>query len=301
MAINRRVVTAAALVAGLLLAWFIWEREGRLPARDGAPAWSPDSSRIVYYSERDGAADLYIMNADGSGVVALTEGGADERGPAFSPDGSRIAYHTDADGNFEIYVMNANGSEPRRLTNHPGRDLAPAWSPDGTRIAFMSDRDARPEFDVYLMDPDGSNVERITTADTNWFPQFSPDGGRLALHIRRDVHLLDLETGALERLTQDPRNGMYPTWSPDGERIAFMSSRNGPTELFVMNADGTGQSRISTMARGSALDPRWSPDGAHIAFVHVPEVAPTAAEDPTAERAIYVLEVETGRLRRVSR
>jgi Tol biopolymer transport system component len=271
------------------------------PVRDGAPAWSPDGRRIAYYSERAGAADLFVMNADGTGVEQLTKTPADEGGPAWSPDGRQIAFDTDRDRNFEIYVMNADGTGPRRLTSNPARDLSPAWSPDGRRIAFMSDRDARPEFDIYVMDADGANVERLTTAGTSWFPQFDPSGERLAFHVWRDVNVLDLSTHVLERLTVDPNNGMYPSWSPDGSRIAFMSWRNGQTEIFTMNADGSNQERLVTMPTGSAIDPRWSPDGTRIAFVHVPERTALESQDAGQERAIYVVEIETGRLTRLSR
>jgi Tol biopolymer transport system component len=271
--------------------------------REGAPSWTPDGRQIAFYAEQaDGKADLFVMNADGSGRRAILRSpAASEGAPAFSPDGRRIAYDTDRDGNFEIYVMNADGTEPRRLTNHSGRDLAPAWSPDGRSIVFMSDRDARPEFDVYRMQADGSNVERLTEGATHWFPQYSPDGTKIAMHVWRDVHVMDVESRALTRLTTDPMNGMYPTWSPDGTKIAFMSWRAGPTEIYTMNADGTDQRLLVRMRTGSALDPRWSPEGDRIVFVHVPESSVHEDQATVRSREIYVVEVSSGRVTRLSR
>ena len=193
------------------------------------------------------------------------------------------------------------GAPAQRLTSHPARDLAPAWSPDGSTIAFMSDRDSRPEFDVYLMNAGGTRVRRLTTAPSAWFPQFSSDGKRLAFHLWRDVHVLDVATGAMQRLTTDPHNGMYPTWGPKDTELAFMTWRNGPTEIFTMAPDGTRQQRLVTMARGSAIDPRWSPDGSHVAFVNVPEESVHAAQAGDQTRVIYLLEVATGRMRRLHR
>jgi Tol biopolymer transport system component len=283
-----------------LLGWFAWASvHDRTPVRDGSPNWSPDGREIVYYAEQNGKGDLYVMRADGTEVRRLTNTPADEGGPAFSPDGRTIAYDTDRDGNFEIYVMDADGTHVRRLTRDPARDVSPAWSPDGRRIAFMSDR-ARSDFDIYLMNADGSNVERVTTTGSNWFPQFSPDGTKLAFHIGRDVNILDLKTRALHRLTTDPQNGMYPAWSPDGTRIAFMTWRNGPTEIYTMNADGTDQQPLVRLPSGSAIDPRWSPDGKHIVFERVPETSPTDSQSATQERAIYTVDVTTGKMTRLS-
>lgn len=284
--------------------WAIYElTAGRPLVREGAPSWSPDSARLAYYSEQaNGKADLFTMRADGSDVTRLTSTpDADEGAPVFSPDGRRLLFDTDRDGNFEIYVMDLATRETRRLTTHRARDVAPAWSPDGARVAFMSDRASAPAFDVFLMDADGGNVERLTENGTFWFPQFSPDGRRLAFHNGRDVHVMDLATRTMRRLTVDPANGMYPTWSPDGRQIAFMSWRNGRTEIFVMDSDGQNQRRIVTTARGSAIDPRWSPDGTRVVFVEVPETQATDQQSATSSRAIYVLEIGSGRVTRLSR
>jgi Tol biopolymer transport system component len=294
-ALGLAVAGAAAVVA-----WNSWT--ARPPIREGAPGWTPDGRRLVFYSEQPGGkADLFIMDADGGNRRRLFASEADEGAPAVSPNGQALAYDTDRDGNFEIYARALDGSWDRRLTSHPGRDVAPAWSPDGEWIVFMSDRLARPEFDVYRMKADGSAVERLTTQATNWFPQFAPNGRTLALHVWRDVHLLHLESRVLQRLTVDPANGMYPSWSPDGGRIAFMSWRNGPTELFTMNADGTDQTRLVTMPQGSAIDPRWSPDGRRIAFVHVPERSVHDQQTATESRLIYVVDLETRQLTPLSR
>ena len=97
------------------------------PADDFDPAWSPDGSKIAFVSERDGDGDIYVMNADGSGVVRLTDAGGSR--PTWSPDGSKIAFESDRDGNPEIYVMDADGSNETNLTNNAVTDRSPAWSP----------------------------------------------------------------------------------------------------------------------------------------------------------------------------
>ncbi|MBM3750500.1 MAG: hypothetical protein FJW21_04875 [Acidimicrobiia bacterium] len=270
------------------------------PVRDGAPAWSPDGNQIAFYSEVGGQpADLFVLKADGTGLRQLTNTPVAEGYPAWSPDGTQIAFesHT-VDGNFDVYVMQADGSNVRRLTDHPRRDVGPAWSLDGARIAFMSDRDGK-EFNLYWMRADGTELERLTDGETDWFPQFSPDGTRIAFHRWNDVHVMDLVTRGIQGLTTAPDNGMYPTWSPDGTRLAFMSWRGGPTAVYVMQADGSGQRQVVRMSAGSAIDPRWSPDGRSLLFVHVPEQAADEAQAATQSRQIYIADVETGAIRRL--
>jgi TolB protein len=283
--------------------WYTWDRVSHLPpVREGSPSWSPDSKRIAFYAEREGKGEIFVMNADGTGLAEqLTHTPkADEGSPAFAPDNQHIAYDTDVDGNFEIYVMDTKGERKRRLTKHPGRDVSPAWSFDGKKIAFMSDRASRNEFDVYMMNADGTGVERLTTKGTNWFPQFSYDGRRIALHVGSDVHILDIASKKLLRLTAPPNNGMYPTWSKDG-RLAFMSWRNGRTEIFTMTETGADQQRLVTMPSGGAIDPRWSPDGTQIAFVQVSEATPLDPPKPNHNRAIYTVDLASGKVTRLSR
>ncbi len=261
--------------------------------RNGTPSWSPDGSKIVFYSDRDGNGEIYLMNADSSDPTRLTNDPADEGYPTFSPDGGKIAFDTDRDGNFDIYVMNADGSDPRRLTNDPARDVSASWSPDGSRIAFMSDRDGG--FEIYAVDADGSNLERLTNSGSNWFPRFSPDGTKLAFHVGRDVNVMSLDGTGLARLTTEPHNGMYPSWSPDGEKIAFMSWRDGQTEIYMMNADGSDQTRLTRTTTGEVIDPRLSPDGSKIVYVHVPA---GMAEGP---QIIHVMDADGSNVKRLTR
>jgi Tol biopolymer transport system component len=296
-------VSVVAVFAAAAAFWF-WDRQEA--ARDGAPNWSPDGQSIVFAAEVGTAkGDIFVMDADGGGRRALAPHPANESNPAMSPDGTRIAFESDRDGNPEIYVMDRSGRNVQRLTTDPARDLAPAWSPDSKRLAFTSDRDARAAADVYVMNADGSGVDRMTSDMANWAPQFSPDGRQLAVQIDRDVWVIDVATRQKRRLTVHPANGMNPTWSADGSRLAFVTTRNRKAEIFTMKPDGTDATLLVSMAAGSVIDPRWSPTGTHIAFVMVPDAGPgdasAARTEPDAAQAIYTIELSSEKLTRVSR
>jgi Tol biopolymer transport system component len=131
------------------------------PGRDFLPIWSPDGSRIVFISNREGPGEIFVMNADGSGQDNVTnDPGAADGWPSWSPDGTKIAFQSFRDGNGEIYVMNADGSGLSRLTANAVFDAGPSWSPDGTKIAFESERDGNLE--IYVMNADGSDPRRLT-------------------------------------------------------------------------------------------------------------------------------------------
>ena len=103
--------------------------------------WSPDGSKIVYWSSESESDDVYTIKADGAGKTLLTGEASNENSPIFSPDGSKIVFVSDETGNSDIFVMDADENNKVQLTTDTASDLNPVWNPDGTKIAFWSDRD----------------------------------------------------------------------------------------------------------------------------------------------------------------
>jgi Tol biopolymer transport system component len=216
------------------------------PAADIEPDWSPDGTRIAFVSDRDGNNEIYLMNADGTNQVRLTSSLAADENPDWSPDGNSIAYVSDRDGNREIYVLASDGSSVVRLTNNPAVDEHPAWSPDGSRIAFQAERGAVGDFEVFVMNADGTDPVNISVnaPEFDGRPAWSPDGTRIAFTSARDggnfeIYVMNADGSEPERLTESDDIDSYPEWSPDGGYLAFRSDRVGNAEVFVMLGDGT--------------------------------------------------------------
>jgi len=184
--------------------------------------------KIAFASNRDGNWEIYVMNADGSNQTRLTYNTAVDRQPTWSPDGSMIAFYSDRDGTCEIYGMNADGTGLTQFTHNSKADWDPSWSPDDTRIVFVS----HPESSAAH-----SNEICVIYAD-----------------------------GSETQLTNNTADDATPSWSPDSRKIVFASDRDGNYEIYVMNADGTGQRRL-TNNNVTDFHPVWSPDGAKIAFI----------------------------------
>ena len=151
---------------------------------------------------------------------------------------AQIAFVSDRDGNPEIYVMDADGGNQQRLTENRHDDWDPSWAPDGKRIVFFSNRDGhvmggRPTFEIYVMDADGGNQQRLTNnRHDDWDPSWSPDGKRIAFVSKRDkkvknfvptfeIYVMDADGGNQQRLTENRQNDLSPSWAPDGKRIVF--------------------------------------------------------------------------------
>jgi len=262
-------------------------------ASDFGPAWSPDGKRIAFASNLDGNYEIYVMNADGSGQTRLTNNQADDYDLAWSPDGNRIAFASNLDGNYEIYVMNIDGSGQTRLTNNQASDFYPAWSPDGKQIAFYSKRDepnpdscgSNCNYEIYVMNANGSGQTRLTNNQAKDFgPAWSPDGKQIAFYSKRDepnsdscgsncnyeIYVMNANGSGQTRLTNNQASDFYPAWSPDGKQIAFYSRRDEPNpdscgnncnyEIYVMNADGSEQTRL-TNNQADDSGPTWQPVG----------------------------------------
>jgi Tol biopolymer transport system component len=180
----------------------------------------------------------------------------------------RIVYVSYRDGNGEIYTMGSSDAAPTRLTNAPETDNSPDWSHDYNQIAF--DRTLGTKPDIFVMKTDGSGQVNLThSAFYDTGASWSPDGSYIAFASDRAGGALQIwrmkpDGSALVKLTSTAALNSTPDWSPDGTRIAFVSQRDGQNEIYVMNANGTGATRLTTT--GNNYGPKWSPDGSKIVF-----------------------------------
>jgi len=247
-------------------------------SNDNQGVYSPDGSKIAFYSTRqNGLGEIYVMNADGSNVVRLTTSAGASMRPSWSPDGAKIAFESTRDAadptavsvaaNYELYTMNANGSNVVRITNNSVGDIAPLWSPDGAHIAFASDRDHQGQVaarDLYIMNVDGTNVKRITNqdgqiADASW----DQKSRRLTYSVipaalNPGIYIVDVSTLATKRLTFTAGfTDAWPSFSPDGTKIAYAHYGASSADIWVMNDDGSGATQITTNVANDSW-PKWS-------------------------------------------
>ncbi len=193
---------------------------------DVMPAWNQNGTRIVFVSDRDGQADLWVMNADGSGQAKLTNDGAVDLTPAWSPDGKKIAWVKVGGGGNALWIMNPDGSDARPLTPELPYLESPTWSPDSSRIAFSVDGDGDVWSEIWMINADGSGAHAVYDAATDLVDAiagtWSNDGNWL-LFTRieyvvygQQIYLKDtfiervgLSGGGVQRLTSTGRD-LYP-------------------------------------------------------------------------------------------
>ncbi len=216
------------------------------------PSWSPDGTQIAFESAYDGDYEVFVMNVDGANLRQLTNNTFVDGAPSWSPDGTQIAYVSDQDGDLELFVMNVDGANLRQLTNNTHVDRNPGWSPDGTQIAYVSDQDG--DLELFVMNVDGANLRQLT--DNTAVDSITNQ----AWSTHTPNKEFDLEGDRTGNLFQDS------SVTPDaGGKILFTSDRSGSFQIYVMNADGTDQRRL-THGGDNDFSPAWSPDGTRIAF-----------------------------------
>lgn len=216
------------------------------------PAWSPDGRRIAVVL---GDA-IWVIDANGAGRVLLA--GAPAHAPAWSPDGRQIAYEVGRGRavGAHVWVMKANGRGKKPLV----KGQSPSWSPDGS-IAFD-----RLGAAVYVMRSDGSGVKRLTPKrrGCSGSPAWSPGGARIAFvgnptcrTYGQDIWVMRAD-GTRPLQVSKLGGSFNPAWSPDGRKLLFDSNRHGSgtTDVYVMNADGKGERRLTRSAKYNA-SPDW--------------------------------------------
>jgi Fibronectin type III domain/WD40-like Beta Propeller Repeat/PASTA domain len=184
-------------------------------------------------------------------------------GASFPGSNGKLAFVSDRDGTLEVYSMNPDGSAQTRLTDIRGvYDEAefPRWSPDGQEILFSSG-----ERIIYRINADGSALTALTSdaSVVHEDPSWSPDGTKIAFASDRDgvlsIYSMNADGSSIQRLNS---GGYNPVWSPDGTKIAY----NDGTTIWVMNEDGSEQTRLTSPPLARDELPSWSPDGTTIAF-----------------------------------
>jgi Tol biopolymer transport system component len=200
--------------------------------------------RIVFeaFVEYDNT-EIFVINADGSNLVRLTNRDGFDDDPAWSPDGTKIAFSSSGFGKWNIFLMNSDGTNIERVTDHYGLDGSPEWSPDGKEIVFQSDMDTkmikygdgRDDFSVY------------------------------------QLYIVNLVDGSVSRLTTDSQtNDIHPAWSPDGEHIIFSSIHGFEnSQIEMVDSDGKNRQVIASDNVFSYYQPAWSPDGSQIVFMEI--------------------------------
>jgi Tol biopolymer transport system component len=227
---------------------------------DGTPAYSANGRMIAFSGNREPSTPtgpyvthIYVMNADGSGVRALTSDESRDSNPSFSPDGRRLVFdRVVGSGNFRIFSVNVDGTGLRPLTDGSADDYDPTFAPNGRWIAFTSNRDhdvRTDRSDIFSMRADGSHQRILIDGPRNESePDISPDGRSIAFVSNRDggnnIFVARSNGRHPRALTHSPecfhrQCFLSPAWAPDGRHIAYLSSSRYGTDLLVMRSDGT--------------------------------------------------------------
>ncbi len=282
------------------------------------PSWSPDGKRIAYWSiEREGMnsgqRDVWTMNAEGGGMIPVTNDAAVDWNPVWSSDGEFVYFSSDRGGGMNLWrarVKESTGqvlAPPEPVTS--GGSVARqhlSISRNGRRMAYV-ERSSASNIEAVEFDPDTGKVlgQPVAVTQGSRFalnPEPSPDGRWLVFRSaekQEDILVMRSDGSEVRRLTDDVYRDLSPRWSPDGKWIAFHSNRSGNYEIWVINPEGSGL-RQMTNTKQSAISPVWSPDGTQIAYrsgrdvfiidsskawqeqnpLHLPSIAPAQYFEP---------------------
>jgi Tol biopolymer transport system component len=290
-----------ALVSGLVLA---------------AGVVLPEDDQVAFMSNRALQWDIYLLDVRRGVIVMLTSNQHNHRYPRWSPDGTRLAYHArparTASSPYHLYVMEsvAFAQDSHRLhvppeTAHNYDQAMVTWSPDGQQIIFQ-ERPARGgNFSLYLSDSHSRDPRLILEGKDGHLvhPAWSPDGNRLAFVLARQdifvVYTLEIDenltdpgvnTQRMQPVTTPPHQSLFPAWSPDGQRIAFLRIHNGVEDVFVMDADGGNVRNLTNSPTSNDWHPAWLPDGSGIIF----------SSDRDGNYNLYVMDADGGNVRRLT-
>jgi len=206
---------------------------------------SPDGSKFLYSSKKDGNTDIWVRQFDSSNSIRLTTDTTRESHPDWSPDGGKITFILRKNGLSQVYTIDVNSSNIVALTNDSMRKDNPRWSPDGKRIAYYGNIEAGHD-SIYIIDADGKN--KFTLCKGIW-PSWSHNGNRILFTYDDAIYQINLTDSVKTKIID---NAYFARWSPDGEKIAFIrrmwrAEKGWPviSAVYLINADGTGERRLT--------------------------------------------------------
>ena len=260
----------------------------RSKADCSSPVFSPDGKQIVYVRLKpDLTGKIYIMDADGKNEKLLTPEIYSDFTPSFLPDGRKIIFgsgiqRADELSKTGIYTMDIDGRNRKLLIENPLLRSNPTYSPTGSKIIYEVESEVGRQ--IVIAKADGSNPRNLfpKSENINRWTNFSPDGKRIVFTTTRDgnleIYSLNIDGPNETRLTQNPAADYMPAYShfvskleteKDGTKITFVSDRdNGTLEIYIMNADGSEQQRL-TNSKGENVSPSFSPDDKKIVFASI--------------------------------
>jgi Tol biopolymer transport system component len=220
------------------------------------PAWSPDGRKIAFSSGRDGTPHIFVMNADATGTVRVTNTDQADEQPSWSRDGKRIVFSREG----AIFEVQATGGPAHRVGRGLGNAEDPAVSPDGRLIAYDYRKPGFSNREIYVMNDDGTGIRQVTDLRyVSGLPAWSPDGKALAfqsnvLNGKNEIYTVQAAGGKPTRVTTSEIDAIQPNWTPDGSGITF--SRNGAIITVLVS---NGKETKLTSGENNDSDPAWRP------------------------------------------
>jgi Tol biopolymer transport system component len=257
--------------AGLWIVDIATGQKRKLPVQDGMqPAWSPDGMRIAYWANNRGQRDLWTIAAAGGKPVAVTDDEPTDWSPEWSPDGRWLYFESDRAGGMNLFgvaidpATGAAAGLPEQVTTSAG-DLGWArFSADGERMV-VAEYELSVVLDLYRLmpgpDPTAEPLRTLRPRTLHWCV-LSPDAEWIVcstIGSPEDLVLLRPDGSGLRRLTDDVAKDRNVSWSPDGERLAFASTRSGNWRYWSIQSDGSQLHQLSDFFGGNRA--AWRPDG----------------------------------------
>lgn len=277
---------------------------------DLEPVWSPDGQKIVFVSlRRSESWNIWVMDADGSNLIQLTNNKSDDSFPQWSPDGKQIAFSRIRKKYEDIWTMDADGRNQTRLLKRKGSNTDLFWSANGRSLVYL--KEVKDLSEIWRTNASYKDESSVVTWSNmydanrelgllNGF-SLSRTGGKIALELlffpRDDNGLRQFDpneepknritlwqNGTAQILTAAESDEWAPSWSHDGGKLAFVSSVNGIAQIWTMDATGQNRRQV-TYSNSDNYMPNWSPDGKKITFIN---------DDSDGVPGIWVLDMAGG-------